>query len=420
MLESGSGAKEQRLSALSRGSAGIMTVAVFFLAVSTCDAFRFPGIQSNLQLRSVLRSSCISQTLHMTPHDWEHTEEIGRDGERGSGKNEEKGAGRRDFLSRAAAGLCSLAIQTHVDSAAAEYKYERGNPIPTPEQQAKWGTRLGFFTEEKDGFDAIRGEIVELIKADLTLGPSLVRLSFHSAGTYDRISKTGGSAKGTIRFESELAHEANAGVQKILPILEPIKKQHPDVSYADLYTLAGAVSVEALGGPRIPWKGGRVDSMDPRDATPDGRLPDADKGSSKANIKHLRTIFGRMGLSDQEIVALSGAHNLGKCHYEDSGYEGEWAETPWKFDNSYFNILLHPVASASDVDSSLASWQPQKLPNGKIQYTDPLGVYIMLPSDLALLQDPKFTPWVDLYARNSPAFFQDFAKAYSKLLALGT
>eukprot|EP00961_Rhodomonas_salina_P162086 2183327-Rhodomonas_salina.1 len=110
-------------------------------------------------------------------------------------------------------------------------------------------------------------------------------------------------------------------------------------------------------------------------------------------------------------------------------------------------ISASRAAAASDVDSSLASWQPQKLPNGKIQafkflsaappppsfmtstdvivcgpvqYTDPLGVYIMLPSDLALLQDPKFTPWVDLYARNSPAFFQDFAKAYSKLLALGT
>eukprot|EP00961_Rhodomonas_salina_P251666 3402537-Rhodomonas_salina.1 len=190
--------------------------------VSTCDAFRFPGIQSNLQLRSVLRSSCISQTLHMTPHDWEHTEEIGRDGERGSGKNEEKGAGRRDFLSRAAAGLCSLAIQTHVDSAAAEYKYERGNPIPTPEQQVDSSWIAVRFSEptkilplpgevghqtrvlhrsvpiyahgkEKDGFDAIRGvasplscsavafpspeltqliprqEIVELIKADLTL-----------------------------------------------------------------------------------------------------------------------------------------------------------------------------------------------------------------------------------------------------------
>ncbi len=154
-------------------------------------------------------------------------------------------------------------------------------------------------------------------------GPALVRLSFHTSGTYDRLLKTGGSNKATIRFRSELQHEANAGIEKILPVLEPIKQRHPQLSYADLYTLAGAVSVEALGGPRIDWKGGRVDSIEPKDATPDGRLPDADKGRPVANVRHLRDIFGRMGFNDQEIVALSGAHNLGKCHYEDSGYEGE-------------------------------------------------------------------------------------------------
>jgi catalase (peroxidase I) len=89
-------------------------------------------------------------------------------------------------------------------------------------------------------------------------------------------------------------------------------------------------------------------------STPDGRLPDADKGSAVANVKHLRGIFGRMGFSDQEIVALSGAHNLGKCHYEDSGYEGVWSETPWKFDNSYFNILIKPQALGNE--EGLDAW----------------------------------------------------------------
>jgi cytochrome c peroxidase len=62
----------------------------------------------------------------------------------------------------------------------------------------------------------------------------------------------------------------------------------------------------------------------------------------------------------------------------------------------------------------------QKLPNGKVQYTDANRVYIMLPTDLALLQDPKTAEWVARYAANSPLFFKDFAAAYSKLLALGT
>ena len=90
-----------------------------------------------------------------------------------------------------------------------------------------------------------------------------------------------------------------------------------------------------------------------------------------------------MGFDDQEIVALSGAHNLGKCHYQDSGYDGVWSETPWKFDNSYFNILVQPLAMTRDDEPD---WTPVTLPNGKIQYEDPNHVYIMLPSDLALLQ----------------------------------
>jgi cytochrome c peroxidase len=71
-----------------------------------------------------------------------------------------------------------------------------------------------------------------------------------------------------------------------------------------------------MGGPTIPWSYGRIDQ--PVSAvTPDGRLPNADsgpKGSDQSDAIHLRTIFNRMGFNDQEIVALSGAHALGRCH----------------------------------------------------------------------------------------------------------
>ncbi|KAJ1493586.1 hypothetical protein T484DRAFT_1767844 [Baffinella frigidus] len=53
-----------------------------------------------------------------------------------------------------------------------------------------------------------------------------------------------------------------------------------------------------------------------------GRLPDADKGESKKTRDHLREIFGRMGFDDQAIVALSGAHALGRCHANARGYVG--------------------------------------------------------------------------------------------------
>ncbi len=48
-----------------------------------------------------------------------------------------------------------------------------------------------------------------------------------------------------------------------------------DISYADLYTLAGAVAIEELGGPEIKWRPGRVDAVNGAACPPDGRLPSA-------------------------------------------------------------------------------------------------------------------------------------------------
>lgn len=60
--------------------------------------------------------------------------------------------------------------------------------------------------------------------------------------------------------------------------LEPIKKAYPQLSYADLWTLAGVVAIETMGGPKIPWAPGRVDkkkeTLVPADIPPNGRLPD--------------------------------------------------------------------------------------------------------------------------------------------------
>ena len=134
-------------------------------------------------------------------------------------------------------------------------------------------------------YRAVKQDIIDLIKvdADLNKGPTLVRLSWHSSGTYSRITKTGGSGKGTIRFQEELAHGANAGLQQAVDWLEPIYAKFQglgqDLSHADLYTLAGVVAIETLKGPKIPWKAGRVDTLDPKEVTPDGRLPSADKGT---------------------------------------------------------------------------------------------------------------------------------------------
>jgi len=121
----------------------------------------------------------------------------------------------------------------------------------------------------------------------------------------------------------------------------------------------------------------------------------------------LRDVFYRMGFNDKEIVALSGAHALGRCHADASGYVGPWTGTPLLFNNSYF-VLLKGL-----------KWEPN-LDTGKFQYKDPSGQLMMLPSDIALIKDPKFKRYVDVYAKSQPEFFADFAAAFEKLELLGT
>ena len=123
-----------------------------------------------------------------------------------------------------------------------------------------------------------------------------------------------------IRKSGNMAH-AVTKLWTIRQFLEPIKQKHPWISYADLWTLAGVTSLEALGGPKVQWRPGRTDK-DPKkvtvkDVPPNGRLPDAALGA-----QHIRDVFYRMGFNDQEIVALSGAHALGRCHTDRSGFSG--------------------------------------------------------------------------------------------------
>ncbi|WCJ34590.1 ascorbate peroxidase 2 [Euphorbia peplus] len=212
--------------------------------------------------------------------------------------------------------------------------------------------------------------------------PLVLRLAWHAAGTFDVNTKTGGPF-GTIRHAQELAHQANNGLDIAVSLLQPIKDKFPLLTYADFYQLAGVVAVEVTGGPEIPFHPGRPDKHDP---PPEGRLPDATKGSD-----HLRDVFGRMGLSDKDIVALSGGHTLGRCHKERSGFEGPWTTNPLNFDNSYFKELL--------------SGEKEGL--------------IQLPSDKALLDDPVFRPLVEKYAADEDVFFEDYAEAHLKLSELG-
>merc|ERR1712093_570928 len=180
-----------------------------------------------------------------------------------------------------------------------------------------------------------------------------------------------------MRYEAEGGDPANAGLQHARVFLEPVKAKHPWITYADLWTLAGVVVIKEMGGPSIPWQGGRTDYVDDGKLPPRGRLPDATQG-----YDHLRRIFYRMGFNDQEIVALSGAHNLGRCHSDRSGFE---------------NGIEQFVHYDDDSETEL----------------------MMLPTDMALRQDKIFLKYVEQYATNKDLFFADFTKVFAKLLELG-
>lgn len=91
-------------------------------------------------------------------------------------------------------------------------------------------------------YKAVSEEIASLVKEISDRGPTLVRLAWHSSGTYDKMLKDGGSSGGTIRFKEELAHGGNAGLAATaVEWMDPIQKKYADqgLSYADLYTLGG-------------------------------------------------------------------------------------------------------------------------------------------------------------------------------------
>lgn len=209
-----------------------------------------------------------------------------------------------------------------------------------------------------------------------------------------------GGANGSIRFDPEILHGANAGLKNALILLEPIKAQFPEVGYADLYQLASATAVEVcclaaidysyiaaefsprpsgachiswsymrvqvMGGPKIPMKYGRKEASGPDMCHPEGNLPAgaAPWPSGGDAAGHLRAVFHRMGLTDQDIVALSGAHSVGRahpgrsglCHKPETKYTApgvcpvgtsatggaSWTPEWTKFDNSYFALVKDP------------------------------------------------------------------------------
>lgn len=280
---------------------------------------------------------------------------------------------------------------------------------------------------------------VDALILEKNCGPILVRLAWHDSGTYDKNVTApwpaAGGAVASIRLVPELQHAANAGLINALRLLEPIKERHPAVSYADLFQMASAQAIALAGGPIIDMKYGRLDATDPNQCSPEGNLPAGGPGpdgiyggpggtaptQDPTPQGHLRKVFYRMGLTDEDIVALSGAHTFGRAYKDRSGVGAEltkytdgttvpqkradgtiakitpggssWVDQWLIFDNSYFKIMKQATS-----DPEL----------------------IKLPTDQILFVDPAFKVYSDKFAESQDEFFKSYAAAHKKLSEQGS
>jgi hypothetical protein len=170
----------------------------------------------------------------------------------------------------------------------------------------------------------------------------------------------------------------------------------------------------------IGWLPGRVDysqdevNTNPSLIPPNGNLPLAEpQGETPA--EHIRRIFGRMGLNDQEMVAIiGGGHSIGRTHDKNSGYSGlSWTHRPTNISNDFFILLL-------SLDWGTAPVVFNGLQGNKFEWRNsPDQTVLMFATDFAFRTDPIFNQYAQQYASNQTLFYHDFAKVYGKVLQLG-
>ena len=231
------------------------------------------------------------------------------------------------------------------------------------------GRSANPYGEDFDYAEAFNALDYNALKADLTAlmtdnqpwwpadyghyGPLFIRMAWHGAGTYRTGDGRGGAGSGQQRFAPLNSWPDNGNLDKARRLLWPIKQKYgKNISWADLFILAGNVAIESMGGPVFGFGGGRADVYEPEstywgteeqwvnegvatrirpddDADLENPLaaiqmgliyvnPEGPGGNSHdwdGMVRDMRETFGRMAMNDEETVALTaGGHAFGKAH----------------------------------------------------------------------------------------------------------
>lgn len=317
-------------------------------------------------------------------------------------------------------------------------------------------------------------------------GGLFIRMAWHSAGTYRTGDGRGGSREGQQRFAPLNSWPDNANLDKARRLLWPVKQKYGSkISWADLMILTGNVALESMGFETIGFGAGREDVWEPASnvywgpeskwledkrytgdreletplaavqmgliyVNPEGPNGNPDPVAAAADI---RETFGRMGMNDEETVALiAGGHTLGKTHgagdaayvgrepeaapieeqgfgwtssYKSgkggdaitSGLEVIWTKTPTEWSHGFFKALFGH------------EWELTKSPAGAHQWVakdteaifpdahDPNKKHVptMLTTDLSLRFDPDYEKISRRFFENPEEFDKAFARAWFKL-----
>ncbi len=221
------------------------------------------------------------------------------------------------------------------------------NPMGSEFNYAEEFKKLDFEAVKKD-LKALMTDSKDWWPADYGhYGGLLIRMAWHSAGTYRKGDGRGGASAGAQRFPPINSWPDNVNLDKARRLLWPIKQKYgKKISWADLMILAGNCAIESMGLKTFGFGGGRKDLWEPDDTywgaesewlgderyTGDRNLenplaavqmgliyvnPEGPNGKPDpiASGRDVRETFARMAMNDEETVALiAGGHTFGKCH----------------------------------------------------------------------------------------------------------